>query len=415
MNDFDMFEHLILLIGTNPLPNFVVAEHFLNSNTDLKDIYLVYSEEKGNQKGTLAEAKHLQKLLSERHKNLQLHAIPLSDVSSAAEIDRDIRGPLLNLLPSNCKVHLNYTGGTKAMSIHIYRAIEMESEKIIEKSFSYLDARHFCIVDDKKGSIVTNLRQKVYIAFNELIGLHGFKRNEKKDSLHDFTNTLAAFYRLIQEGRLHDYFELYKRELFLKKGKDELIEAKSHISDELRAHKANGVFLEVASALPETYQLFDGEGKFTEPLTNSHLKSAVKFLDGLWLEEYVYQTLEKEFKGSKIDIDKNWKIKKSGWTTDFELDVVLMNGYQLIGMSCTTSDLKSVCKSKGFEIIHRTQQIGGAEAKAVIITRLEHDKKVDLQDELGIHTGGKRNILVLGIEDLKESRLIREINDFIGN
>lgn len=39
------FEHLILLIGTNPLPNFVVAEYFLRENSNLKNLYLIYSEE----------------------------------------------------------------------------------------------------------------------------------------------------------------------------------------------------------------------------------------------------------------------------------------------------------------------------------------------------------------------------------
>jgi hypothetical protein len=409
-----MFDHLILLIGTNPLPNFVVAEHFLEINSNLKDIYLVYSEEKGNQRGTSAEAINLHKLLSERHTSIQLHEIPLSDVSNASEICRDIRDRLIEKLPPKCGVHVNYTGGTKAMSIHIYRAIEQESKRIMEKSFSYLDARHFCIIDDE-NNVTKDLRQEVCLEFKELITLHGFHRKEEKDRGHDFSQVLAVFCRLIEEGRLHEYFKIYKRDVFLKKDKEHLIEAKSHISDELRDFKAKGAFLAVVSALPDAYRLFDKKGNFTELPTISQLKSAVKFLDGTWLEEYVYQSLKKAFKGSNISIDKNWKIKKSGWTADFELDVVLMNGYQLIGISCTTSGQKSICKSKGFEIIHRTQQIGGEEAKAVVITRLEHDRKAALQDELGIDTGGKTNILVLGMEDLKEDRLIREIKDFIGN
>jgi hypothetical protein len=301
------------------------------------------------------------------------------------------------------------------MGIHIYRAIKQESEKIMGKSFSYLDARHFCIVDDENGIIKKDLRQEVCMKFKELIGLHGFQRKKEEDSIHDFSPALAVFYKLIEEERLHEYFKSYKREVFLKKDKEKLIDAKSQISAELMAFKAGGAFLEVVSALPETYQMFDGKGNFTEPPTINQLKSAVKFLDGTWLEAYVYQSLEKAFKGSNISIDKNWKIKKSGWTTDFELDVVLMNGYQLIGISCTTSGQNSICKSKGFEIIHRTQQIGGEEAKAVVITRLEPDRKAALQDELGIDTGGKTNILVFGLEDLKEDRLIREIKDFIAN
>ncbi len=410
-----MIEHLILLMGTNPLPNFVVAEYFITTNASLKDIYLVYSEEKGRQRGTSAEAKHLQKLLSERHSNLQLHAMALSDVSNAAAIRRDIRDRLIDKLPSKCAVHLNYTGGTKAMGIHIYRAIEQESEKIMSKSFSYLDARHFCIVDDEEDVITKDLRQGICIEFKELIGLHGFQKMYEKNSYHDLSLSLAVFCGLIKEGRLHEYFQNYKREVFLRKDKDDLIGATSHINDELRAFKASGAFLEVVSAIHEDYRMFDVKGNFTEPATGNKAETSIKFLDGGWLEEYVYQSLEKAFKSKKIRIEKNWNIKKSGWVTDFELDVVMMNGYQLIGISCTTSDQKRICKSKGFEIIHRTQQIGGEEAKAVVITRLEPDKKAALQDELGIDTGGKTNILVLGMEDLKEDRLTKEINDFIGN
>jgi len=40
------FNKLILLIGINPLPDFVVAEYFLRNNPSLKEIILLYSEEK---------------------------------------------------------------------------------------------------------------------------------------------------------------------------------------------------------------------------------------------------------------------------------------------------------------------------------------------------------------------------------
>ena len=301
------------------------------------------------------------------------------------------------------------------MGIHIYRAVEQESERILRKSFSYFDARHFCIVDDERDVITKDLRQDVCIEFKELIELHGFYRKPEKDSIHDFSSASAVFCKLIEEERLHEYFKTYKREVFLLKDGEKLIDAKSQISDELRVFKAGGAFWEVVSAMHGAYRIFDETGTFTEPATDKQLKYAVRFLDGAWFEEYVYQTLIKSFKNTNFKIDKNWKIKKNGWNSYFELDVILMNGYQLIGISCTTSNQKHICKNKGFEIIHRTQQIGGEEAKAVVITRLEPDKKAALQDEIGIDTGGKTNILVLGMEDLKEDRLIREINDFIGN
>ncbi len=35
------FENLVLLVGTNPLPNYVVGKHFLMNNPDLKKIWQV--------------------------------------------------------------------------------------------------------------------------------------------------------------------------------------------------------------------------------------------------------------------------------------------------------------------------------------------------------------------------------------
>ena len=62
------FTDLILLIGTNPLPNYVVAKHFLENNPLLQRIWLVHSEETRYQAGTSFQAKNLEKVLEEQYK-----------------------------------------------------------------------------------------------------------------------------------------------------------------------------------------------------------------------------------------------------------------------------------------------------------------------------------------------------------
>ena len=123
------FTDLILLIGTNPLPNYVVASHFLNVNPNLERVWLIYSETNHliGQQGT---------------KN----------------VDRYI----LRHLPQKAKVHLNYTGGTKAMAVHVYRALESDRR---DATFSYLDARnHRLVQDDVQYPITKDLRQEVTIS-----------------------------------------------------------------------------------------------------------------------------------------------------------------------------------------------------------------------------------------------------------
>jgi hypothetical protein len=111
----------------------------------------------------------------------------------------------------------------------------------------------------------------------------------------------------------------------------------------------------------------------------------------------------------------DWKIKKKSddYDNEFQIDVVLVKGYQLIGISCTTSDKKALCKGKGFEIFMRTRQIAGEESRAILITRLKEAEKIKVQQELEVDTGGKKNILVLGAEDFKNDNLITQIEDYI--
>ncbi len=83
----------------------------------------------------------------------------------------------------------------------------------------------------------------------------------------------------------------------------------------------------------------------------------------------------------------------------------------MINSECFT---KKRCKSKGFEILHRTRQIGGDEAKAVLVSFLERKQNKILQKELLHETGGNRdNIRVIGLDDLKKDRLIKESGDFV--
>ena len=83
--------------------------------------------------------------------------------------------------------------------------------------------------------------------------------------------------------------------------------------------------------------------------------------------------------------------------------------------SCTVSYKKESCKAKGFEVILRTRQIGGDEARAILITRSNRNQTQLLQEELVYETGGSHdNILVLGIDDLKnESLYLRKIKKFV--
>lgn len=410
------FDRLVLLIGTNPLPNFVVAEHFLNT-MQLKKVYLIYSEKTRFYDGTFHEAERLEDVIRARHPKkrdlLPFQKIAISDISTAKVIRQEVEDKLIEKLPPGCKIHLNYTGGTKAMGIHIYNILK-EAKEISEKSFSYLDARTYQIVDDDEGITTKDLRDNISISFDEMIRLHGLNRaNEDKDT-SEFKETLSYFKQIIKNNALDDYFRYYNRPLFENK-KGGLVEKTNDLKEETKKTRISGELLEVFKTLPEKWRFFNDNGEYVEP-EDKNIKSPLMYLDGIWLEDYVYEALKALKEGCpNLNFYKNWEIKKPEWKNDskFEIDVIALRGYQLIGISCTTSTGTELCKKKGFEILLRTRQIGGDEAKAVLITRLP-SKTVDIiQDSLRADTAGGDNILVLGKEDLKREGLLEKFSDFI--
>ena len=420
------FNHLVLLIGTNPLPNFVVADYFLKKNSNLQKIWLIHSEENNRQAGTNEQANNLEKILKARwsdHKTLEFpfERIALSDVSSSRSINNDIdRKKMLHKFSESGSFHFNYTGGTKSMSTHVYWILK---ELQVEKSFSYLDARNFSLVDDEDGVLETDLRKQVLLSFSKLIDLHGFERKNGEQNFI-FSNSLDAFNVLIENDKLEEFYEQqgqgYNRALFTDQ-KGDLAGKISKITQSnlkmLQEFQPNDAFRSVLCTIPENFLLFNDNGQFNDYLTKKKFKHVIKFLDGEWLEYYVAKSLEQSFESQKIQVEQNWVIKKPDWPAnqDFELDVILIQGYHLTGISCTTErKSKALCKSKGFEIIHRTRQIGGDEAKAILVTLLDKNPRDFLQQELQYETGGSQgNIVVMGFNDMKEDILTRKINEFL--
>ncbi len=347
------FKHLVLLIGTNPLPNFVVADYFLHSNNKLQTIWLVHSEKNSFQAGTLEQAKNLEKLLhkfwEEDHSILKfpLQKVALSDVSDANTIHKEIEQKMLRKWQEEDSFHLNYTGGTKTMATHVYLCLK-ESKWSQQYSYSYLDANNFRLVVDDFGVVADDLRKKVKLGFADLIDLHGFERkNEDEEEVDEITAQNA-----------------YQK----------------YISD------------------PKTTSMNAKDGKPFE----------------IYLKNKIKNDFGNDF-NSGNGILHNWEIKKPQWKTHFELDIILLNGYHLTGISSTVAHKKDSCKNKGFEVILRTRQIGGDEARAILVTRSNRNQTQLLQQELVYETGRSQgNILVLGIDDLRNEGLyLRKIKEFV--
>ncbi len=172
------FEHLILLVGTNPLPNYVVAKYFITNNLQLKKIWLIYSEK------TSEVAERLGLLIGERgidEFSCPCELTQLSDIGCAKKISDEVTEHILDKIKPPEKLHLNYTGGTKMMGVHVHRTIR-EYKELTEsaKSYSYLDARDHTLKDDEKNIISGYLRKEITITPEHLLRLHGCVENPER-------------------------------------------------------------------------------------------------------------------------------------------------------------------------------------------------------------------------------------------
>ena len=130
------------------------------------------------------------------------------------------------------------------------------------------------------------------------------------------------------------------------------------------------------------------------------LEQIHKFFTGVWFEYAAYAAFEAAL--SKIDENLKEKDrcdnKRSDYALfhsvhvrrakakkevrDFELDVVAVLGHQIVLVSCTFSDHVSLIKGKGMEALHRARQLGGDEARAIVLCKASKNDATLLEEEL---------------------------------
>ena len=84
-------------------------------------------------------------------------------------------------------------------------------------------------------------------------------------------------------------------------------------------------------------------------------------------KSYIPEIIKKFEQDNKVY--HNWAIRRD-WKTTFLIDMMILNGYHLTGVSSIDSSDREACKCRGFEIFHELKQIGSTEAKSVLITGL---------------------------------------------
>ena len=422
-SEFDKYkvDHLFLLVGENPLPNYVAAKTLLAEGGKP---YLVFTEH------TQKPAERLKDVLGLGDNEM----VPLdNNESNPCEIKKRIRDKIKEIQdhPDNAKKKqfgLNYTGGTKAMAVHAYQALlqprlEEPTYKLNpEPIFSYLDSRNLkMLIDQPTNPIPLDIpKEPLDFSLEKLFKLHGFTLSQTSEGKAKI-KTKITFHELVEAIVKHKsewknwclkVLSLESRtkiELGEIKNANNQIEKIVGLGDWKNATDLRKLALPIQE-LPEELtnilkqnELLDDNGCLSiqkieqasiipKPTkTKEYPKEICKWLEGVWLEDYVLQKLKDIQKQEQKEIDEQVKqeeerlIDEVGMSFNFpenadighfEFDVAFLRRYQLFALSCTTDTDAGLCKLKLFEAYRRARQMGGDEARVALVCCYDKPEKI---------------------------------------
>lgn len=371
--------HLFLLVGENPLPNYVAAMKLLKTGGTA---YLVYTNQTSSPKEQLKNALKNQGFKS---KPVALDKEnTASNKSNAYQIYTKIQENAQKL-STNELIGLHYTGGTNPMAIHAYRAIaDLQRTDTV---YSYLDAKTLEIFIDHPNSDSTHRAVQLEVPLEVLFKLHKYEWQEGKRPLSDpvLPDAAAEFVRLYQNEEIAKTWRTWSN-THRHKNNGKLKEAINSTTNQWKSEdelsdlslSLTGVHSEIIEVLRQHLDASPNQLSFkvTKAKGFDNCQQVCAWLGGIWLEHYVLQQVKDLTPDLQLGESKMSFFMKRSQTWEggvFEFDVAFMRSYQLFAISCTTSKDAKECKVKLFEAYTRAKQLGGDEARVALVCCCDND------------------------------------------
>jgi len=381
-------DHLILLVGKNPLPNYVAAQLLLKKGGTL---YLLHSDE------TRKVADRIEKALNLNAKRDEIKEADAIDIAQKIE-------SWVDKIPHGESIGLNYTGGTKMMAVHAHYAF-LQAMKANHPNqtpvCSYLDARSYEMKFDPSGGdggYGVKVLKSVDVSLETLLALHNIQLQNSPDihtMLPKSTQILASLHTCSETAKKWRHWcddELRGKT----RNGNNWIESQTKLASITLNLPTDDVFAELNKQLCEELDLPpNGTIPLREVKSGQIFKKTyhiLKWLDGIWLEHYVFDEIMAI--AGTVGINHtamSFDTIRGAGKPDFEFDVGAMKGYQLFGLSCSTTQDKGMPKSKLFEAYIRAKQLGGDEARMALVCPQPGLKK-KLEKELPESIQGKVRI-----------------------
>jgi len=322
---------LVLLVGSNPLPNYLAA-----TALNARETVLLYSPE------TREPCERLERVF--RARGIHVSKQVIQDATDA----RQIRNALKSLGDVD---HLHYSGGTKVMAAHVRMALKLEEDQA-----SYLDERRGLLrFDDGYDLDLSEL--DLGLTLERVFELHGIERvagrNPSVSGAPTKADAAALADRLLRDPSAAK--ALYSR--FRPEGR---MRSLTQAKNDPWNPADQGLSLS-APRVPE--------GDWPK----DRYEAWEKFLTGGWLEEWT-ATQIRSLVGDTSAVEVGVHCKRtSPRPAAFEIDVALIRQQRLYVLSCTTDSKKARCKSKLFEVAMRARQMGGDLARSALVCFLDGD------------------------------------------
>ena len=394
-------DHLFLLIGTNPLPNYVAAK-LLSRDPKSTILWLVHSRDTAPARDTLEHELHEEGF--QHFRSVQV------DESSPANIYKEVTRSATKL---EGLVGLNYTGGTKAMAVHAYRALDAIKELRVQ--YSYLDARTLTMQLEghniPTGITISDVVQRMPVKIEKILALHGLTKFVNQMSRQArWPAVIEALVEICDRNDLVEQWREWRTAHLRHKG--------AFITDLGKLTTADLPFESLREGFRREYPSEPWPIPFARLVAMAPFPKAddlPRWLDGSWLEHYVFmqlKPLQDNATLADLALSLNPALINEDTPKDtppeFEFDVAATRGYQLFACSVTISSHASKCREKLVEALVRAEQLGGSEARVALICNVDNPDQLHKQVSKLFHQSRSR---VFGRKHLRS--LKTELADWI--
>jgi len=352
---------LVLLVGANPLPNYLAA-----ATLRPQRVLLLYTPE------TMQPKDRLTRAIRDRLRIATVDDHQVEDATSA----KRVRVACKSVFSDD--THLNYTGGTKVMAA-IARMV-FRDRGGLDRDASYVnesDGRLRFDDDGPSRALVTDA-----LDLDTILALHDFDKKLAKTVLaNDPTDTDAE---AVARACLAD------QQLALS-----LYERLTRPGDT----RARGISAPDFRACPLTDPSFPGRSSVPgADWTTKEVEHWIKFLRGTWLELWTAGLVrERAGSGASVHVEVNLTRE----TREAELDLIMIRQHRLHLLSCTIDDTIDRCKLKLFEATWRARQVGGDLARCALACFLSTHDADKVRADVAATWGESNTPTVFDLADLR--------------